>query len=97
MPSNELHAQWQRAAKAVHISKEEQAERFRARLEDATKRWKFSARPEYPRALECFQKAYEDAYRCSTDTRPGTSFRESQMYRDYVIAQITVKAVEKLT
>jgi len=83
----------------VHISKEEQAERFRARLEDPAKRWKFSVQDLNIRQhWSAFQKAYEDAVnRCSTDYAPWHIVPANRKwYRDYVIAQITVKALEKL-
>ena len=45
----------------LHISKEEQAERLRARLEDKRKNWKFDRADVAERALwKDYQRAYED-------------------------------------
>jgi PPK2 family polyphosphate:nucleotide phosphotransferase len=56
----------------LHISREEQAERLKARLEDPTKNWKFRADDLKDRALwDEYTDAYRDALaRCSTDWAP---------------------------
>jgi len=56
----------------LHISKQEQAERFRDRLKTPSKRWKFSTVDLQMRDhWDDFQKAYEEALnRCSTDCAP---------------------------
>jgi PPK2 family polyphosphate:nucleotide phosphotransferase len=81
----------------LHISREEQAERLRARLEDPHKNWKFKAedlkmRASWPK----FQKAYEDAINyCSTHYAPWHVIPANRKwYRDYAIAKIVVKALE---
>lgn len=56
----------------LHISKEEQLERLRARLEDPAKRWKFNAGDLAERARwDEYARAYEDALeKCSTAHAP---------------------------
>ena len=83
----------------LHISKEEQAERLRARLEDPHKNWKFQPedlkmREKWPQ----FMKAYEDAINhCSTEYAPWHIVPANRKwYRDYVIAKTVVKALEGL-
>jgi len=83
----------------LHISKEEQAKRLRARLEDRRKNWKFEAADLEMRAKwDDFQKAYEDALnRCSPSQTPWHIIpADRKWYRDYVIAQTVVEAMEKL-
>src|SRR5262249_45495566 len=70
----------------LHVSKEEQAERFRARLKDPTKNWKFSKDDlEMRKHWHKFQAAYEDAInRCSTDFAPWHVVpADHKWYRDY--------------
>jgi PPK2 family polyphosphate:nucleotide phosphotransferase len=56
----------------LHISRDEQAERLRERLEDSTKNWKFRADDLKDRALwDDYTDAYRDLLaRCSTDWAP---------------------------
>ena len=83
----------------LHISKEEQAERLKARLDDPRKDWKFETgdlvmRAKWPQ----FQRAYEDALnRCSTSWSPWHIVPANRKwYRDYVVARTVVDAMEKL-
>jgi len=83
----------------LHISKDEQAERLRARLEDRRKNWKFESgdlqmRAKWPQ----FQRAYEDALnRCSMPWAPWHIVpADRKWYRDYVVARTVVDALEKL-
>jgi PPK2 family polyphosphate:nucleotide phosphotransferase len=81
----------------LHISREEQAERLRARLEDPRKNWKFELDDLKMRAQwGQFQKAYEDALnRCSTPQVPWYIVpADRKWYRDYVIAKTVAKAME---
>lgn len=83
----------------LHISKEEQAERFQARLDDPHKNWKFEpADLEMRRKWPQFQRAYEDMLnRCSTPWAPWHIVpADRKWYRDYVIARTVVAALEKL-
>lgn len=83
----------------LHISKAEQAERLRERLEDKSKNWKFEQadlemRAQWPQ----FQRAYEDALNCcSTPWAPWHIVpADRKWYRDYVIARTVVETLEKL-
>ena len=83
----------------LHISKDEQAERLEARLQDRRKNWKFESgdlqmRAKWPQ----FQKAYEDALnRCSMPWAPWHIVpADRKWYRDYVVACTVVDRLEKL-
>jgi PPK2 family polyphosphate:nucleotide phosphotransferase len=83
----------------LHISKAEQAERLRARLQDKRKNWKFESRDLLMRARwPQFMRAYEDALNCcSTSWSPWHIVpADRKWYRDYVIARTVVDAMEKL-
>jgi len=83
----------------LHISKEEQAERFRERLENPTKHWKFSvADLKMRERWNDFQEAYEDAINhCSTKHAPWHVVPANRKwFRDYVVADTVVKALERL-
>jgi polyphosphate kinase 2 (PPK2 family) len=58
----------------LHISKDEQAKRFRERLTLPDKRWKFNPGDLAERARwDDYMAAFEDAFsRCSTPRPPGT-------------------------
>ncbi len=58
----------------LHVSKQEQAKRLQARLDDPTKRWKFNPGDIQERALwDDYQLAYQEAIeKTSTNKRPGT-------------------------
>lgn len=83
----------------LHLGKEEQAERLKARLADPRKNWKFETgdlvmRRKWPQ----FQRAYEEALnRCSTSWAPWHVVpADRKWYRDYVIARTVVDAMENL-
>ncbi len=83
----------------LHISKEEQAERLQARIDDPHKNWKFQ-----PEDLKMrkkwgqFMDAYEDALNhCSTEHSPWHIVPANRKwYRDFVIARTVVDALENL-
>ena len=83
----------------LHISKDEQVERLRARLQDRRKNWKLESgdlqmRAKWPQ----FQRAYEDALnRCSMPWAPWHIVpADRKWYRDYVVAGTVVDTLEKL-
>ncbi|MDB6020584.1 MAG: Polyphosphate:AMP phosphotransferase [Pedosphaera sp.] len=83
----------------LHISKDEQARRLKARLRDPAKNWKID--PEdfrMRRHWNEFQKAYADAInRCTTSYAPWHIVPANhKWYRNYVIAQTVVHAIERL-
>lgn len=83
----------------LHISKDEQAQRLRARLEDPKKNWKFSAADLKMRERwNDFQKAYEDAINaCSPKNSPWHIVPANRKwYRDFIVAQTVVEALEGL-
>jgi PPK2 family polyphosphate:nucleotide phosphotransferase len=83
----------------LHLSKAEQAERLKARLQDRRKNWKFESGDLQMRVKwSQFQRAYEDALnRCSTPWAPWHIVpADRKWYRDYVIAHTVVDALERL-
>lgn len=78
----------------LHISKEEQAERLQARLDDPTKHWKFNAGDLEDRKLwDDFAKAYEIALdRCSTEHAPWRVIPADKKWRRNVIIASVVRA-----
>jgi polyphosphate kinase 2 (PPK2 family) len=83
----------------LHISKQEQDERLKARLDDPSKNWKFQPADLEMRAhWSKFQQAYEDALNlCSTRYAPWHVVpADHKWYRDYVIAKTVAHALEDL-
>lgn len=83
----------------LHISKEEQKERFQDRLDDPSKHWKFSigdlpVREKWGDYME----AYEDAIaECNTDYAPWHIVPANRKWvRNYVITKAIVDALEEL-
>jgi PPK2 family polyphosphate:nucleotide phosphotransferase len=83
----------------LHISPEEQAERFRARLEDPTKRWKFSAAD-----LDVRKKwdDYMDAYRDAME-KTGTAEcpwyvvpADHKWYRNWAVSRILIETLKDM-
>jgi PPK2 family polyphosphate:nucleotide phosphotransferase len=83
----------------LHISKEEQAERLQARLEEDKSRWKFNPGDLDDRKLwDEFQKAYETMLeRCSTPHAPWHVIPADRKWvRNAVIAGIVRATLEKM-
>jgi len=83
----------------LHISKQEQLERFRQRLEDPTKQWKISAADYKERQFwEDYGAAYEDALsRCSTAYAPWFIIpADHKWFRNLAVARIVVEYLEGL-
>jgi PPK2 family polyphosphate:nucleotide phosphotransferase len=83
----------------LHISKDEQAERLQARLDDPSKNWKFvPADLEVRKYWDDYQAAYQDALNhCSTHHAPWHVVPANhKWYRDYAIAGTVVKTLEGL-
>jgi PPK2 family polyphosphate:nucleotide phosphotransferase len=83
----------------LHISKHEQKVRLQARLDDPTKRWKFSPGDVAERRRwDDYMTAYGIAIeRCSTDWAPWFIVpSERKWYRDAVIARIVRSTLEAL-
>jgi PPK2 family polyphosphate:nucleotide phosphotransferase len=83
----------------LHISKDEQRERFQARLDDPTKRWKFSAADLAVREhWDEYQVAYEEALaETSTEEAPWYVIpADRKWYRNWAVLQVLLAAMEEL-
>jgi polyphosphate kinase 2 (PPK2 family) len=83
----------------LHISRDEQRERLRARLDDPTKYWKFSAGDLGERdKWDDYTAAYEEALqRTSTAEAPWWVVPADKKYvRDLLVAQVVTEALERL-
>jgi len=83
----------------LHISRDEQRRRLQARLDDATKHWKFNPadlneRQRWPD----YMQAYEEALtRTSTEWAPWRIIpSDRKWYRNLAIASVLVEAIESL-
>jgi len=80
----------------LHISKEEQAERFQARLDDPTKRWKFRKGDLDERARwDDYVAAFEEAIsRTSTSAAPWYVVpADRKWYRNWAVSRILVETL----
>jgi len=83
----------------LHISKDEQKERFQARLDDPTKHWKFSMGDLPVREQwNDYMTAYEDALtHCNTAWAPWYIVpANKKWYRNLVISSVLVETLERL-
>jgi PPK2 family polyphosphate:nucleotide phosphotransferase len=83
----------------LHIDRDEQKERLRARLDDPTKRWKFRLGDLEERKLwDDYMEAYEDVLsKTSTDYAPWYIIPANRKwYRDLVISSVLVETLEDL-
>jgi PPK2 family polyphosphate:nucleotide phosphotransferase len=83
----------------LHISHEEQAERLQARLDDATKQWKFNKGDlEHRELWDAYMEAYETALqRTSTERAPWYIVPANRKwYRNIVVAETIVDTLETL-
>lgn len=83
----------------LHISKDEQKERFQERLDDPSKNWKFSSGDIPVREQwDDYMKAYEVALtKCNTEYAPWHIVPANQKwYRNLVIMREIVKALEEM-
>jgi PPK2 family polyphosphate:nucleotide phosphotransferase len=83
----------------LHISREEQAERLRSRLDDPAKQWKFNTADLSERALwDEYGTAYEAVLsRTSTEWAPWYVVpSNAKWYRDLVVGRVLVDALEGL-
>jgi PPK2 family polyphosphate:nucleotide phosphotransferase len=83
----------------INISKEEQKERFEARLQDPRKNWKFSMGDVKERGYwDDYMRAFEEALsRCSTPWAPWYVIPANhKWYRNLVVSQIIIETLEKL-
>jgi PPK2 family polyphosphate:nucleotide phosphotransferase len=83
----------------VHISRDEQRERLRARLDDPSKYWKFSVGDLGERdKWDAYTAAYEEALqRTSTTEAPWWVVPANKKYvRDLLVAQVVTEALERM-
>jgi PPK2 family polyphosphate:nucleotide phosphotransferase len=83
----------------LHISKEEQAERFRERQQTPSKQWKFSPVDlEVRKQWDDYQAAYEDALtKCNTKYAPWYVVPANRnWYRNLVVSNVLVETMEKM-
>ncbi len=83
----------------LHIDKDEQKKRLQDRLDDPTKRWKFSIHDLPERELwPEYMKAYEDVLeKTSTTWAPWHLVpANNNWFRDVIISTVIVKTLEKL-
>jgi len=83
----------------LHISKEEQAERLQARLEDPTKRWKFAAADlDVRKKWDDYQVAYQEAI-SATSTHDSPWYvipADRKWYRNWAILNVLLAAMERI-
>jgi PPK2 family polyphosphate:nucleotide phosphotransferase len=83
----------------LHISREEQHERFRARLTQKEKLWKFSPQDvEESKHWDDYQAAYEDALnKCHTEHAPWFVIPSDQKwYRNLAVCQTIVETLREM-
>jgi PPK2 family polyphosphate:nucleotide phosphotransferase len=83
----------------LHITPEEQLERFKARLDDPRKQWKISEDDYVERtSWDAYTAAYEDVFRrCSTDDAPWFVIPANhKWFRNLAVSSIVVETLEAL-
>jgi PPK2 family polyphosphate:nucleotide phosphotransferase len=83
----------------LHIDKDEQLQRFKARLDDPTKRWKFGTSDVADRGRwDDYQRAFDDALtKTSTDLAPWYLVPANRKwFRDLAVGEIVAGALEAL-
>ena len=83
----------------LHISRDEQRERFQKRLADPAKQWKFSMGDlEVRERWDAYQRAYTDALaRCSTPEAPWFVVpADRKWYRDLAVARIVAASAREM-
>ncbi len=82
----------------LHVSKEEQLQRLEERMSDPTKMWKHNDGDMKERQLwSSYMKAYEDVFEsCSSSAKWNIIPADQNWYKEFLIAQKTVEALENL-
>lgn len=83
----------------LHVSKDEQLERFKARLDDPTKQWKISESDYSEREYwDEYMEAYEDALsECSVDRAPWYVIPSNhKWFRDLAASQIVADTLDAM-
>ena len=81
----------------LHISQEEQQERFKERIDDDTKHWKYNEKDfEEAKHWDRYMVMYEDVFE-NCDTVPWTIVPADQnWYKEYLIAKTVVSGLKEL-
>ena len=83
----------------LHISKQEQRNRFEARIRDSSRNWKLSL-PDFEERQHWnnYVEAYEEAlHRCSTDRAPWYVIpADRKWFRNYIVAELIVRALDRM-
>ncbi len=83
----------------LHMSKDEQAKRLQARLDDPSKRWKFNSGDLTERALwDDYQRAYQEAIeKTSTDAAPWYVIpADRKWYRNWAVGNVIAETLERM-
>jgi PPK2 family polyphosphate:nucleotide phosphotransferase len=83
----------------LYISKEEQAKRFRARIDDKTKNWKFSEADLHERQYwDQYIEAFNDAVRkCNAPSAPWYAIpANKKWFRNFAVAGILIHVLESM-
>jgi PPK2 family polyphosphate:nucleotide phosphotransferase len=83
----------------LHISKDEQRQRLQARLDDPTKRWKFSRQDlDERKRWDDYHSAYEDALtKCNTKHAPWHIVpADRKWYRNLVVSQTIRETIQRM-
>ncbi|MCS6935659.1 MAG: polyphosphate kinase [Chitinophagales bacterium] len=82
----------------LHVSKEEQLQRLQERMSDPTKMWKYNEGDIKERQYwNQYRAAYEDVFANCSEAAPWHIVPADQnWYKEYLIADAVVKALEKL-
>jgi len=82
----------------LHISQEEQAERFKERQTNPAKMWKFNPKDlKESKKWDDYMEAYEDMLQNCSPEIPWTVVPSDQnWYKEYLIAETIVESLEKL-
>jgi PPK2 family polyphosphate:nucleotide phosphotransferase len=83
----------------LHISREEQADRLRARLADPTKQWKFNPGDLAERdRWDAYQAAFEEAIaRTSTEHAPWYVIpADRKWFRNWAVSRIVIETLEEM-
>jgi polyphosphate kinase 2 (PPK2 family) len=83
----------------LYIGKDEQARRFRARIDDKSKNWKFSAADLKEREYwDQYMEAYTDVLRkCSTEDAPWYVIPANhKWFRNLAVSEILVRTLERM-
>lgn len=83
----------------LHISPEEQLERFKKRLDNPAKHWKLNPGDYQSRSLwDDYRKAYEDAFeKCSTNDSPWYAIpADHKWYRDAAVSSIVLDTLKEM-